>query len=109
MRHAKLGQPVALGEEAGQNITERALLVEEADAANADRMVAFGGKAGHNVWRIEDEGLLSGGLTPGEARGEQARMPPWCDRRWQEARKEGMMRSIGEVARRMARLPAGCG
>src|SRR3954470_9009891 len=102
MRHAELRCPMALREAAWQNATERALLVEEADAANADRMVALGGKAGHDVWRIEDEGLLSRRLAPGEARGEQARVAAWCDRRWQETREEGVMRGIGEAARRMA-------
>src|SRR4051812_14211268 len=63
--------PPALVEQRGKHRTERRQLVEEADAADADRTIAEAGKAAHDVGRVEHECLVAGCLASGEARGEE--------------------------------------
>ncbi len=107
--HAQFGPPMALGEQSRQHAAERTELVEEADAADADGVIAAAGQARDDVRGVEDAGLLRGGFTARKANGEKARMFAGSGRRRQEAGEERLMGGVGEVAGGVPSLPAPAG
>ena len=62
---------MALGEESREDTSQGAELVEEPDPADADRAIALGCQAPHEVWSVEHAGRVGGRLAPGEARREE--------------------------------------
>src|SRR5260221_5645452 len=103
---AELWRPLALGDQRGQYAAQRVLLAEEADAADADGVVALHRQAGYQIGGVEDERVVCGGLAAGEARREEAGMVSWSDGRGQEPGEEGMVCGVGEAAGRVPLLPS---
>ena len=107
--HAQLGAPVALREQAGQDAPQRAQLVEEADPADADRMIPEPRQPRNDVGGVEDAGPLGGRLAAREADGERPRVLAGRDRRGQEAGEERVVGGVGEAGRRVPLLPRPAG
>ena len=103
---AQRRRPHALLEVAGQDVAERVLLVEEADAADAEGAVAQRREAGDDVVdAVEDVGGRRDGQGAVELQGEEARVRAGGQRRRQEAVEERQMGRQRERARRLALLP----
>ena len=104
---AELRRPVALGEQPRQHAAQRVLLVEEADAADADRVVSAR-RASRRRCRARRRRRSSVGcrLAAREAQREQPRMRPGRDGRRAGSRRRTPVGGIGEVAGRVALLPA---
>lgn len=97
---------MTLREQSGQDIAQCALLIEEADAADADRVIPAPGERGHQIGCVEDEGALRRRLTAREARREQPGVRPRRGRCGQESGEYRLVRRIGEIAGGMTPLPS---
>src|SRR4051812_37788857 len=62
--YAERGRPVTLGEEAGEHTAQGCLLIEEADAADAERVITPVMQSCDDVRGIEDTGRWRSGFAP---------------------------------------------
>src|SRR5437762_11740690 len=95
-----------LREEGRQHPRQFVLLVEKTRAADADRVVTADRQRLRQSRFVKDKGGFSRGEAAGELSGKQAGMGSLSQRRWQEAREEGVVSSIGEASRGVALFPA---
>jgi hypothetical protein len=102
IRHAEFRRPVTFIEETRQDAAERRVLVKEANATNADRVIAAGAKTRDHIGGVEDARLRSGGFTAGKARGKQ---PWWPGRRFRRRQKSGEKRVVCRVGKTAGRVP----
>src|SRR5579859_729693 len=107
--HAQFPLPMALFEKRGKHTTERAFLIKETHATNADRMIATGRQPTYDIGGIENKGGISCGFATRETSCEEPGMQSWRRGSWEKASEEGLVRGIGEAARGMTRLPTRCG
>ena len=98
---------MAFVEECRQYGAEGRQLVEETDAADADRVVAGLPEAGDDVRGVEDVRVGRRRLTAGEAGGEGAGMRSGTRGRRQEAGEEGRVGRERETPGGMPPLPPG--
>src|SRR6185312_13500413 len=103
---ARLRRPVRFAEEPGKHRAERIRGVEEADAAEAGRVIPGFGQALGQRRSVEDPGVGGGGLAAAEARGERTWVRARGGRRGQEAGEERGVRGEGEAAGSVPFLPA---
>lgn len=106
---AERGLPVAFLKQAGKYGAERALLIEEADASNAEGVVTAVRQPGDDIVCRENAGLVSNGFAAGKFEGEESRMPARGDGSGEKAGEKGLVGGVGEIARGMSALPAGLG
>src|SRR5581483_5121651 len=103
---AQFGSPVTFVEQARQNATQRAGLIEETDAANTNGVIAQIGQTGDDVWRVEDKRGLRCRLAAGETCREESGMLARYSGRGQKAGEKGVMRGIGKAAGGMSLFPS---
>ena len=105
---AEFRRPVALVEKARQHASERRELVEEPDAADAERVIPAGSQAGNDVGRVEDGGFFGGSFAArGNRSRERPRVFPRCCGCGKEAREErGVRKCEGETVPGVCRFSA---
>ena len=99
---------MAFGKQIRQDVAQGRLLVEEANPADAQRMITAIGQTGDDIGSIEQARFRPCGFAAGKTHGEEPRMEARCRGRWEEPGKERMMGRIGEIAGRMPFFPS-CG
>jgi hypothetical protein len=105
----ELRSPMILDKQIGEYAAERRPAVEEAHAAEAERVVALLGERGHHVGFVEDPGAVGGGLAAGEPGGEEPGVSPRRRGSWQEPGEERVVRRVGEAGRCVPPLPSTAG
>src|SRR5688572_25758137 len=95
-----------LREKPRQHTRQLVLLVEEAGSANANRAVLPGGQRLRQRWFLENKGLFHSAHTARELGGKQPGMRTGTQRRGQKSSEERVVCGVGEIAWRVALLPA---
>ncbi len=102
---SQAGIPVAGLEKVRQRGSQRCLLIEEIDPADADRMVSFIRQPGYNVRRVENVGALGRRATARKGCGKKPGVDTGREGGGKKPGKESVVGCVGKVTGRVPGFP----